>query len=165
MLAEDAKLWKDGGEFPVGSKEAAMGDPRVYEGGCLCGEIRWQASGKALSAMHCHCRQCNKFTGSAFATGVGFRTDAVTWKNEEPSFYQSSQDAKRGFCPRCGSSVSWHYLDEEIWISVGSFDHPEEIQPEAHMMSEKQLPWLKIDDGLPRYPRFPPGDESQDQNL
>jgi hypothetical protein len=44
-------------------------------------------------------------------------------------------------------------------------DHPEEIQPSAHMMAEKQLPWLKINAGLPRYPKWPPGDEGLDQNL
>ncbi len=50
-----------------------MSDSRVYEGGCLCGKIRWRASGEKLYAMNCHCRQCNKHTGSAFGTGVGFR--------------------------------------------------------------------------------------------
>jgi len=99
-----------------------MSDSRVHEGGCLCGKIRWRASGKSLYAMNCHCRQCSKQTGSAFATG-------------------------------------------EIGLLIGSFDHPEEIQPSAHMMTEKQLPWLKIDDGLPRYPKFPPGDDYQDQGL
>ena len=151
--------------YPFGSKETAMSDSHEYEGGCLCGEIRWRALGEVLYASHCHCRQCNKSTGSAFATGVGFRADAVAWKKGEPNFYQSSPNAKRGFCPHCGSSISWHYLDDEISLLIGSFDHPEAIQPREHMMSEQQLPWLKIDDGLPRYPKFPPGDEVQDQNL
>jgi hypothetical protein len=48
---------------------------------------------------------------------------------------------------------------------IGSFDHPEEISPSAHMMNEKLLPWLKINDGLPRYPKYPPGDDYQDQGL
>ena len=142
-----------------------MSDSHVYEGGCLCGKIRWRASGKELYATNCHCRQCNKHTGAAFGTGVGFKPGNVTWVNEEPTFYQSSPNAKRGFCSRCGSSVSWHYLDDEIALLIGSFDHPEEIQPSAHMMTEKLLPWLKIDDGLPRYPKFPPGDDDQDQGL
>jgi hypothetical protein len=165
MLTEGVRLWEDGEDLPLGRKEVAMSDPRVYEGGCLCGEVRWRALGKTLYAMHCHCQQCQKHSGSAFASGVGFRADAVTWMNKKPTFYQSSQNAKRGFCPRCGSSVSWHYLDDEIAMLIGSFDHPEEFQPSAHMMTEKQLPWLKINDGLPRYPKFPPGDDDQDQNL
>jgi len=45
---------------------------------------------------------------------------------------------------------------------AGSFDHPEEVSPRAHMMAEKLLPWSKIDDGLPRYPKFAPGDDHQD---
>jgi len=137
----------------------------VHEGGCLCGNIRWRASGEALYAIHCHCGQCQKHTGAAFGTGVGFRPADIIWTNGEPTFYQSSPNAKRGFCPRCGSSISWHYLDDQIAMLIGSFDHPEQIQPSAHMMVERRLPWLKIDDGLPRYPRFPPGDEDFDQKL
>ena len=147
----------DGEDLPMKRKEVAVSDSGAYEGGCLCGKIRWRASGKELYAMHCHCGQCKKHTGSAFATGAVFKPGDVAWVNEEPTFYQSSQNVKRGFCSRCGSPVSWHYLDDEIALYLGSFDHPEEIQPSAHMMTEKQLPWLKIDDGLPRYPGEPPG--------
>ena len=142
-----------------------MGDSQVYEVGCLCEKIRWRASGKELYAMNCHCRQCTKQTGSVFGTGAGFKPGDVTWLTEEPTYYQSSPKVKRGFCPRCGSSVSWQYLDDEIALLIGSFDHPEKIQPSAHMMAEQQLPWLKINDGLPQYPMFAPGDEYQDQDL
>jgi hypothetical protein len=100
-----------------------------------------------------------------FGTGAGFKPGDVTWMNEEPTFYQSSPNVKRGFCSGCGSPVSWHYLDDEISLLIGSFDHPEEISPSAHMMTEQLLPWLKINDGLPQYPKFPPGDEYQDQDL
>jgi len=143
----------------------SMNDPIVHEGGCLCGEIRWRATGESRYLIHCHCGQCRRQSGSAFVSAAGFRPDAVSWLNAEPSFFQSSPNAKRGFCPRCGSSISWHYRDDEIAIFVGSFDHPEGLQPIAHMMTERQLPWLKIDDGLPRYPRFPPSDDQLDQNL
>jgi hypothetical protein len=89
----------------------------------------------------------------------------VTWVTEEPTYYQSSPNVKRGFCSRCGSSVSWQYLDEDVALLIGSFDHPEDISPSAHMMADQQLPWLKMDDGLPRYPKFPPDSENQDQGL
>jgi len=140
-------------------------DPIVYEGGCLCGEIRWRAVGPSRYLFHCHCGQCRRHTGSAFASAAGFAPEAVRWLNAEPTFYQSSPDAKRGFCARCGSSISWHHRDGEIALYLGSFDRPEALRPDAHMMAERQLPWLEIDDGLPRYPRFPPGDEGLDQDL
>ena len=143
-----------------------MTDAHVFEGGCLCGTVRWQATGQPLHAGHCHCRQCQRQSGAAFITGVTFPAEAVAWTSTEPDFYQSSENSKRGFCSRCGSWLSWHWLDEKVMLTVGSFDHPEEaIEPTSHEFTETQLPWLKLDDGLPRYPRLPSHLEGEDQGL
>ena len=143
-----------------------MADAHVFEGGCLCGEVRWQATGRPLHAGHCHCRQCQRQSGAAFITGVLFPAKAVTWTSKGPDFYQSSESATRGFCSRCGSWLSWHWLDEKIMMTVGSFDHPEEaLEPTVHEFTETQLPWLKLDDGLPRHPRLVPELGHQDQGL
>jgi hypothetical protein len=136
----------------------------AYEGGCVCGSVRYKTSGEPLWACHCHCRICQRHTGSAFATFVGFLSESVTWIKGKPSLYQFSDGCQRGFCTNCGSTLSFHRAPE-LSISVGSMDHPESVTPEFHIMTEKQIPWLKIDDGLPRHRRFSPEGEDRDTGL
>ncbi len=131
-----------------------MNDDRVYEGGCLCGAVRWRATGEPLLVCHCHCGMCRRHSGAEYLTWVAFRPDALTWTGEKPTFYQSSENAKRAFCSRCGSGLTWHYLEEDIGIPIGSFDHPEELRPQFHTMTESQLPWVDTYDSLPRHKRF-----------
>ena len=137
----------------------------VLEGGCLCGSVRWRATGAPLYAYHCHCRMCQRESGAAFMTGVTFPTAAVQWTVGSPRLYQSSENAKRGFCAQCGSWVSWHWLEEKISLTAGSFDHPEQIDPKWHVFTESQVPWLRLNDGLPQCMRFPSDIEAQDQEL
>ena len=142
-----------------------MSSQSVIEGGCLCGAVRWRATGEPLYAYHCHCRMCQRQSGAAFLTGVTFPFDAVNWLREEPRLYQSSENAKRGYCARCGSWISWQWSEEKISMTAGSFDHPEDINPNFHVFTESQVPWLNVDDALPRYTRYPPDIGSQDQEL
>ena len=128
-----------------------MASEPTYEGGCLCGSVRWRASGAPLLVTHCHCEMCRRSSGAAFATAAAFLPTAVSWEKAEPTMFQSSSDARRGFCARCGSWLSWHLRDERIWLTVGTFDEPEAVLPEMHAMAEFQLSWVKqLDDGLPR---------------
>ena len=134
-----------------------MNDARVFEGGCLCGAVRWRAVGEPLWVAHCHCHMCRKNSGAEYVTGAGFRPSDLTWTAEKPVFYDSEfegRKAKRAFCPRCGSWQSWHYMEEDVMITLGSFDHPEELRPQFHSMTEGQLPWVESYDSLPRHKQF-----------
>jgi hypothetical protein len=97
---------------------------------------------------------------------------AFNFTNGAPTFYQSSSFAKRGFCSRCGTPLLMLILEgtpegesesiltkglypglrraETVSLSIGSLDHPEKFQPVEHGCADRLLPWLKIDDGLPR---------------
>ncbi len=73
----------------------------------------------------------------------------------EPKYHQTSHFAERGFCPDCGSRLIYRPLLPELpewWVNlpVGSLDHPEKAVPASHVCVESQLPWYKLDDGLPR---------------
>jgi len=119
-----------------------------------------------LHAAHCHCGQCQKQSGAAFITGILYPYEAVRWAGEEPNFYRSSEGAKRGFCARCGSWLNWHWKDEKIMLTVGSFDSPgDAVEPTFHVFVENQVPWLKLDDDLPRHARYAPDMGGQDQGL
>lgn len=134
-----------------------MSGSQIYEGGCMCGAVRYRATNEPIGVVHCHCKICQRNSGAAFLTSVGFSGNTISWRGEQPTLYSSSENGKRGFCARCGSTISFHWLDiGTIWVHAGTLDHPEEVTPELHLWTERQIPWVKLDDGLPQYPTYVP---------
>ncbi len=133
-----------------------MGDKTMpVTGGCLCGAVRYESSESPVDVSYCHCRMCQRSSGNAFGTFASFRRDAFRFTRGEPKLYKSSAFAERGFCAECGTPLIFWYLtpgslSEEIGVPIGSLDHPEDASPKSHWGIESQIPWLTIDDGLPR---------------
>ena len=128
-----------------------------WTGGCLCGSVRYRATGKPIGACHCHCERCRRHTGAVFASAVGFSVDDITWTKGRPSSYQSSESAARLFCSSCGSSIAHHWVDiGTLWPYIGTLDDAGSVAPEFHIFTEERIPWVKLDDGLPCYAGFPP---------
>ncbi len=121
-------------------------------GGCLCGEIRYRITEPALDTCFCHCRMCQKFSGSPFTVGSVYASDAISFTKGEPKLYKSSPFAERGFCAKCGSSLIYRPLtppvspDWEGWtlIYTGSLDNPVANVPTWHLGVESQMPWLDL---------------------
>jgi hypothetical protein len=156
-----------GGKFiPTFVGEAGlMSGEEKTTGGCLCGAVRYEAIGEPMQVAHCHCEECRRSTGAAFATGVCFPVETVTWTQEEPISYKSSDSFARLFCSHCGSSVAQHNLSTgTMWPLVGTLDHPESVAPECHMFTKEQITWIKLNDGLPRHQTFPPIGEAQQED-
>ncbi len=127
----------------------------AWTGGCLCGAVRYRATADPIRAVNCHCGTCRRASGAAFLTHVHFPVEAFTWTQGEPTRWRSSAAAERGFCARCGSTLTMHesVLDDRVQVSLGSLDRPGDVRPDDHVWTESQLAWLKIDDDLPRFPR------------
>ena len=121
-------------------------------GGCMCGAVRYEATEPPQEVGYCHCRMCQKWTGNLFFPGAGFRSAAFRFTQGEPKFYQSSVWLERGFCANCGTPVCDRFLKgvDRVYATIGSLDHPEDWPPRAHWGVESQVPWLTIDDDLPR---------------
>jgi hypothetical protein len=129
-----------------------------WTGGCLCGAVRYFAKGEPLWAGHCHCKNCRKMSGAAFVTFAGFPPERFEWTKGEIAVYAATPDYRRGFCRECGSSVvSWRVSEVDKWIApfLGSLDRAEDVKPQLHIFAKGQLPWLHVEDGLPRYARWP----------
>ncbi len=101
---------------------------------------------------------CRRTSGAAFPTFVHFASASFTWTEGEPTRYRSSSEAERGIRARCGSTLTMHEadLDDRVQVALASLDHPERVTPDDHVWTQGQLGWLRIDDGLPRYPRIRP---------
>ena len=126
-------------------------------GGCLCGAIRYELSEPPIEVGICHCRTCQKSSGSAFETGAEFLRSAFRFTKGEPKLYRSSSIMDKGFCSNCGSLLLDQYLvrtpgfnPDTVQIQVGTLDHPEAMSIEYHWGVESQLPWVHFDDDLPR---------------
>lgn len=127
------------------------------EGGCLCGKVRFRAEGAPRWAAHCHCNSCRKFTGAIFATYVGYKTEAVTHMGSAPVQHHSSEGVTRSFCGECGSPISYEGArwPDEIHLLVCAFDDPDLFEPKVHVHWAERVPWLEIDDDLPKFDTVP----------
>ncbi len=122
-----------------------IGPDDIHQGGCLCGALRFAARGKPLWIAHCHCHSCRRNTGSAFATFVGYQQ--AQFRNA------SSPGVTRSFCGTCGTPLTYaaERWPGEVHVYVCTLDRPEAFEPKAHVHVGEQLPWLRLDDGLPRF--------------
>ncbi|MGH6959631.1 MAG: GFA family protein [Dongiaceae bacterium] len=129
-----------------------------WTGRCLCGAVQYRASANPLRAVCCHCNICRRVSGAAFLTFVHFPTAAFTWTQGEPTRYRSSREAERGFCSVCGSTLTMHeaVIANRVQVALGSLDRPDLVRPDDHVWTDSQLPWLRIEDDLPRFPQISP---------
>lgn len=104
----------------------------MLTGSCLCGDISYRISATPTGAAACHCSQCRKQSGHYWAAAIVPLTEIDI--TGTPSWYQASETARRGFCPRCGSSLFWQLIgNENIDVSLGSMDAPTGLHLERHI--------------------------------
>lgn len=136
----------------------------VHTGGCLCGAVRITASGAPNWVAHCHCATCRRASGGPFATFAGFAREAVEIAGEAYRRFPSSPGVRRGFCRKCGASISYESerWPGEVHILVGVMDAPGDFVPQAHVFSSAKLSWLHLEDGLPTFDEFPSSNPKED---
>ncbi|MGB7316363.1 MAG: GFA family protein [Planktotalea sp.] len=121
-------------------------------GSCLCGGVTFELHGDLRSSVACHCDQCRKTSGHyVSATQVG--PDQLILQSEETlAWYQSSPEAKRGFCNRCGASLFWKHQGDKGAVSVmsGTIDGATGITTSKHIFTAYKGDYYDIADGLPQ---------------
>jgi hypothetical protein len=135
---------------------------KSYTGGCLCRKIQYRATGTPMNPSHCHCELCRKSSGAPLVSWASFRTGDFSFTQGNPARFDSSPIAFRQFCPDCGTQLTFqfHRSPDSIDVTLGSLDHPETITPADHIWTKRQIPWIKLADGLPRFEtNRPTGDE------
>lgn len=122
-------------------------------GGCACGTIRYEAAGPPLWTALCHCESCRRACSAPVVAWMGFAAGSVRWRGKR-RFRQSSEIGRRGFCPDCGSQLSFEgrCWPGEIHLTAVSRDHPDAFVADLHCHYDERLPCLHLDDALPKYP-------------
>lgn len=120
-------------------------------GGCACGRIRFSARIGDDEAYLCHCRMCQRATGSVSIAFKNLKRADVSW-GQEPDWYASSPIARRPFCRECGTSLGFAYPDSEnMDLTVAAFDEPGRFRPTLHFAVETMhRAWLNTE-GLPEH--------------
>jgi hypothetical protein len=126
---------------------------KILTGGCACGAVRYAVTGAPKWAAHCHCGDCRRTTGAAYATYAGFATDQLSWSGDTPRHHHSSPGVTRSFCGKCGTPLAYEGArwPGEIHLHGGTLDDPGAIRPQAHVYVGQKAPWVELADGLPRY--------------
>ncbi len=117
-----------------------------HTGSCLCGEVRFVATGRPYRVGICHCMDCRKNHGALFHASAIFPEDAVTIEGKTQSY------RGRFFCPRCGSPVFGHF-DDEIGINLGCFDQTDAFKPTYELWTVRRESWLPAFPGTRLYER------------
>ncbi len=132
------------------------------EGGCLCGKIRYKAVAEPVATALCHCKHCQKQTGSAFSALFAVPTGTLEINRSALKFYadtgESGQPVQRGFCPDCGSGVMTEVAVTPglEWVRAGSLDDSSWYKPAVNIWCDSAQPWTPMTEGVACVPGNPP---------
>jgi hypothetical protein len=128
----------------------------THAGGCQCGRIRYEAAGEPNQSDICECRMCQRACGGLVSGFAQFDADKVRWLGPEPKRFRSSSVADRGFCPDCGTALTYRYLPKgTVSITLASLDDPEAIRPVHHNGIEGRASWFAAAVASPGEPSEP----------
>jgi len=124
----------------------------VLGGSCFCGAVRFEVIPPTLWCAHCHCHMCQRAHGAAFVTWVGVPAQQVTITGEQLRWFASSDQAERGFCASCGSSLFFRSQrwPGQVHVTRANFHGDIDRQPEGHAFYGSHVPWVTLGDELPR---------------
>lgn len=127
----------------------------AWQGGCACGAVRYEVDGPAFNQTLCHCSDCRRASGAPAFAWFSVRSGDLRWTAGAPARRRSSARASRAHCGVCGTQLTWQGdgFPGEIDVATATLDDPMLAPPRDHTFAAERLPWLKLDDGLPSYPR------------
>lgn len=141
--------------------EVTRPEAGVYEGGCLCGAIRYRARGTPEEPTLCHCSICRRASGAPVVAWATFPTKQIEWLTGEPRRFKSSAKAERSFCGACGTALTFTFVKspDRTDVTLASLDRPETIAPRDHIFTSTRIPWMRFADGLPAFSEANPASQ------
>jgi hypothetical protein len=130
-----------------------MTDTSRRSGACLCGDVQYSTPSEPLAVAICHCRDCQRQSGSAFSLIAAFPRDQVQIDGdcaEYQTIGASGNDVARRFCGRCGSPLFSETKSSResglVFIKAGTLDKVDDLIPTAHFWTASKQPWVEISD-------------------
>lgn len=121
----------------------------MLQGSCLCGDVRFEVSGEPKGPSMCHCGQCRKQSGGVWSSAFVPESDLKI--SGEINWFASSEGAKRGSCPRCGSFLFWKANNEDtISFALGAIDGPTGLKLSKHIFVSGKGDYYDIADAVPQ---------------
>jgi hypothetical protein len=135
--------------------------PIPFTGGCLCGQIRYECSAEPVFGGNCHCRDCQKTSGSAYSPVIFVPSSAVKISGDVKYFESdgdSGHSVSRGFCPNCGSQLFGRpeMAPGMMGIRAGSLDDPTWFNPVMDIYTASAQPWDFMNPDLQKFAQLPP---------
>jgi hypothetical protein len=130
----------------------------MLEGGCECGQIRYRLATAPIFVNCCHCRQCQRLSGSAFAVNAMIEADRVALIGDADA--ASGLERRHGaiHCSACNTLLwAFHPMFGEniLFVRAGTLDESELLPPDAHFFTRSKHPWINLPEGVPCFETLP----------
>jgi hypothetical protein len=130
-------------------------------GGCDCGGVRYELTRAPLVVHCCHCRWCQRETGTAFALNAMVESEFVALTHGEPDIVMTPSASGKGQriarCPSCRIALWSHYAgggDAVRFVRVGTLDSPDALSPDIHIFTSTKQPWVVLPPGARAVPGY-----------
>ena len=134
---------------------------KKYTAQCACGAVKFEFNVDPAFIAVCHCLDCKKASGGEAATFFGVPEDDFTLISGKPKAFhyvaESGKGLDRNFCPDCGARVFTSNLESfpsTVFVTIGSLDQPDRIDPKLEMFTKRRLKWAKSLD-VRQFPSMP----------
>ncbi|MGH8796184.1 MAG: GFA family protein [Caldimonas sp.] len=136
-------------------------DRMELDGGCTCSAVRYRMADAPLFVHCCHCRWCQRETGSAFALNAMIEADRVQLLHGAPEVVVTPSASGKGQrisrCPQCRIALWSNYAgagDAVRFVRVGTLDAPDRCPPDIHIFTASKQPWVVLDPNVPAVPEY-----------
>jgi len=136
-------------------------DTFILDGGCTCGEVRYRLVRSPMVVHCCHCRWCQRETGTAFALNAMIESDCVSLLSGNPESIETPSNSGKGQkivrCPSCHIAVWSHYAgagDLLSFVRVGTLDTPDALPPDIHIYTASKQPWVILAPDTPAFEEY-----------
>lgn len=138
-----------------------MGETKVITGRCNCGGARYKIAGAPVAVVACHCRNCQRQSGTAYSVNLIVAAASLTIEGNlsryEDVKTESGKPVLREFCHRCGSPIRSIASANPTLVAMkaGTLDDPSDFAPSLHIWTCEMVNWVAVPEGLPRFPKGP----------
>lgn len=136
-------------------------DTQVFEGGCTCRSVRYRMISRPMFVHCCHCRWCQRETGSAFVLNALIEADRVEVLSGAPEIVHIPSNSGKGQkvtrCPTCRIALWSTYggLGDAVrFVRVGTLDEPDRFPPDIHIYTSSKQPWVLLPSDTPAVPEY-----------